>query len=76
MFDFIRSEMDNGMAVPAHTIVDKLKIVEEHARKLVEAGECNDWRRAETELDQIRLNVLAVSHLVEMAKDLQRGQIR
>ena len=64
------------MAVPAHTIVDKLKIVEEHARNLVEAGECNDWRRAEAELGQIRLSVLAVSHFVEMANDSQRGQSR
>ena len=64
------------MAEPANTIVDKLKIVEEHARQLVEAGERNDWRKAEIELGKIRLSVLAVSHFVEMANDLQRGQIR
>ena len=64
------------MAEQTQTIVDKLKIVEEHARNLVQAGECSDWGRAEAELGQIRLSVLAVSHFVEMAYDVQRGQIR
>lgn len=55
-----------------HIIMHKLELVEEHARKLVEAGRKNDWRGAEIELMNIRLSVLAVSHVVEQANDLQR----
>lgn len=53
-------------------ILRKLELVEEHARKLVEAGRKKDWRGAEIELMNIRLSVLAVSHVVEEANDLQR----
>jgi hypothetical protein len=53
-------------------VMQKLKLLEEHARKLVEAGAKNDWHGAEIELMNIRLSVLAISHVVEEASDLQR----
>jgi hypothetical protein len=58
------------------TIVDKLKELEAHARKLVEAGERNDWREAEAELHKAKSSIAAVSPLVELANDIQRGQVR
>jgi hypothetical protein len=58
------------------TIVEQLKEVEAHARKLVQAGERNDWAEAEAELRKIQSSVLAATALVEMANDIQRGQIR
>ena len=64
------------MAEEATSIIDRLEEIEATARKLVEAGKRNDWREAEMALLRVQTTALNVARYVEMANDIQRGQIR
>jgi hypothetical protein len=60
----------------SETIITQLESLEQHAQKLLEAAKRNDWREAEAELNSTHTCLLAVMHFVQLANDIQRGQIR
>jgi hypothetical protein len=60
----------------SETIIAKLETLEQHAEKLLEAARRNDWRQAEAELNSTHSCLVAVMHSVQLANDVQRGQIR
>jgi flagellar biosynthesis/type III secretory pathway chaperone len=64
------------MAEASETIIDKLEILEQHALKLLQAARLNDWRQAEAELNSTHSALAAVTRFVQLANDIQRGQIR
>ena len=64
------------MAEEPETIIDKLEALEQHAQKLLEAARRNDWRQAEAELNSTHSALTAVTRFVQLANDIQRGQIR
>jgi hypothetical protein len=64
------------MAEEPETIIDKLEILEQHAQKLLEAARRNDWREAEAQLNSTHSALAAVTRFVQLANDIQRGQIR
>jgi hypothetical protein len=64
------------MAEEPATIIDKLEILEQHAQKLLEAVRRNDWRQAEAELNSTHSALTAVTRFVQLANDIQRGQVR
>ena len=64
------------MAEEPETIIDKLKALEQHAQKLLEAARRNDWRQAEAELNRTNSALTAVTRFVQLANDIQRGQTR
>ena len=64
------------MAEEATSIIDRLEEIEATASKLVEAGKRNDWREAEMAVRRVQTTALNVARYVEMANDIQRGQIR
>ena len=57
-------------------IVDRLKELAEHVGRAVEAGKQDDWKVAEDELHRAQLSMATALRLVELANDIQRGQIR
>ena len=64
------------MAEEPKTIIDKLQALEQHAQKLMQAARRNDWRQAEAELNSTHSALTAVTRFVQLANDIQRGQIR
>jgi len=64
------------MADEVTSIINRLEEIEATARKLVDAGKRNDWREVEMALRRVQTSVLNVARYVEMANDIQRGQIR
>jgi flagellar biosynthesis/type III secretory pathway chaperone len=64
------------MAEEPETIIDKLELLEQHALKLLEAARRNDWREAEAQLNTTHSALTAVTRFVQLANDIQRGQIR
>jgi hypothetical protein len=64
------------MAEESETIIDKLELLEQHAQKLLQAARRNDWRQAEVELNSTHSALAAVTRFVQLANDIQRGQIR
>ena len=44
--------------------------------RAVEAGKHDDWKVAEDELHRAQLSMVAALRLVELANDIQRGQMR
>lgn len=64
------------MAEETDTIITKLEPLERHAQKLLEAAKRNDWREAEDELNSTHSCLTAVMRFVQLASDVQRGQIR
>ena len=57
-------------------ILDRLKELVEHVGRAVEAGKHDDWKVAEDELHRAQLSMVAALRLVELANDIQRGQMR
>lgn len=60
----------------SETIITKLEALEQHAQKLLEAAKRNDWREAEAALNSAQTCLLDVTRFVQLANDIQRGQIR
>jgi hypothetical protein len=65
------------MADDSHEIIiTKLEALEQHAQKLLEAAKRNDWREAEAALISTQTCLFDVTRFVQLANDIQRGQIR
>jgi hypothetical protein len=64
------------MVEEPETIIDKLEALEQHAQKLLQAARRNDWRQAEAELNSAHSALTPVTRFVQLANDIQRGQIR
>jgi flagellar biosynthesis/type III secretory pathway chaperone len=64
------------MAEEPETIIAKLEVLEQHAQKLLQAAKRSDWREAAAELNSTRSALAAVTRFVQLANDIQRGQIR
>ena len=58
------------------TIITKLETLEQHAQKLLDAAKRNDWCEAEAVLKSTQTCLFDVTRFVQLANDIQRGQIR
>jgi hypothetical protein len=58
------------------TTITKLEALEQHAQKLLDAARRNDWREAEAALNSTQTCLFDVTRFVQLANDIQCGQIR
>lgn len=60
----------------SETIITKLEALEQHVQKLLAAAKRNDWCEAEAALKNTQTCLFDVTGFVQLAHDIQRGQIR